>query len=77
MTDSLISEQIVPFGTQRLFQTVHRGQQDVDITGFNFLDGADVQIHRLGEFLLRDFFSHPLPPNIHAERLELRRLFGI
>jgi len=56
---------------------VHGGQQDIDMTGLNFLDGADVQIHRLGEFLLRDFSGHPLPANIHAERLELRRLSGI
>ena len=77
LTDSLISQQIVPFGTQRFFQTVHRGQQDVDMTGLDFLDGADVQINRFSKFLLRDFSGHPLPANIHAERLELRRLSGI
>jgi len=46
------------------------------MTGLDFLDRADVQIHRLGQFLLRDFSGHPLPANIHAERLELRRLSG-
>jgi len=72
-----LPQQIVPLAPQRLFQSQHRGQQDVDMAGLNFLDGADVQIHRLGEFLLRDFSGHPLPANIHAERLELRRLSGI
>ena len=56
---------------------MHGGQQDIDMTGLNFLDGADVQINRFSKFLLRDFSGHPLPANIHAERLELRRLSGI
>jgi len=77
LTDSLISQQNIPLAPQRLFQSQHRGQQDVDMTGLDFLDRADVQIHRLGQFLLRDFSGHPLPANIHAERLELRRLSGI
>jgi hypothetical protein len=70
-------QQNIPLAPQRFFQSLHRGQQYVYMAGLDFLDRADVQIHRLGKFLLRDFSGHPLPANIHAERLELRRLSGI
>jgi len=56
-------------------QPPHRCQQDVHVAGFDLLDRADVQIHQLGQLLLRDFFSHPFPADIAPERLELRGLF--
>ncbi len=75
--EGLSPQQIIPLALQRLFQSLHRGQQDVDMTSLDFLDGADVQINKFRQAFLRDFFSHPLPANIHAERLELRRLFRV
>ena len=37
------------------------------MTGFDFLNGPDVQIHQFSQPFLRDFFSHPLPAEIRAE----------
>ena len=60
-----------------MVQAQHGGQQDVHMAGLNLLDGADVEIHPFGQLFLGDFFSHPLPADLAAERLELGRLFGI
>ena len=60
----LLPHQIIPGAAQRLVQAQHRGQQDIDVPGLNFLDGADVEIHPFGQFFLGDFFSHPLPADL-------------
>jgi len=69
------SQQIIPRALQRMMQPLDGRQQDVHMAGLDLLDGADVQVHQFGQFLLGDFTGHPLPADVSAETLDLSGLF--
>ena len=46
------------------------GNQDISLSGFDFLYSADVEIDRFSESLLSKTALHSLPPKIRAEFLE-------
>jgi len=69
------SQQIIPRALQRMMQPLDGRQQDVDMTGLDLLNGADVQVHQFSQLLLGDFTGHPLPADIAAESLDLSGLF--
>ncbi len=39
-------------------------EQDIDVSSFDFLDCANVQVRKLGETLLRHIPSRPLSANV-------------
>jgi hypothetical protein len=68
-TDSFILEQIFPRTTQRLLQSKDRRQKNIHTAGFNFLNGANVQIHPFSQLFLGQRPGHSLPAKIDAEGL--------
>jgi len=48
------------------------GEENVCFASLDFLNGADVEVHKLGEPFLRDVLSNTLAPKIRAE---CRKLF--
>jgi hypothetical protein len=67
----LESKKPVPSALQRISNTNYRRKQDVRVTRLYLLNGADVQINQLGQFLLSHFFGRAFPPDIGAKSFEL------
>ena len=47
-------------------------EQNVDLTRFDFLDGADIQVNEFCEPFLRETFAGPFAANTCAELFKLR-----
>ena len=56
---------------QRFLNAEHRGEQEVDRAGLDFLDGPRVKAHQFGQFFLRKLLVHPLTPDPGAKTFEL------
>lgn len=64
--------QPVPRAPQGFLESQNRRQENVEIARFDFLNGADVQIHQLGKPQLRELPRHTLAPNVLSESLQPR-----
>lgn len=59
---------LIPRALKRLVDAQHGGDQDIDVSRFDLLDGAQIQIRQFREPFLRHAHGHPLPANIRAEQ---------
>lgn len=64
-------QQRFPLAAQRRLETLQGGHKDIDLPGFDLLDGADIQVHHLGQLLLSDRTCHPFPADIGSKLGEL------
>jgi len=66
-------EQFLPWALQSPLKPQDRGKENIQLTGFDFLDGADIQIRQFSQLFLSEFFRHAFPSHAGTELCE----FGI
>ena len=67
----LLRQQFGPGAAQCLLESDHGGYQDIDPACFDFLDRADVEVHKFGETFLRHGLSGSLSANVRSQLLQL------
>ena len=65
-------EQLVPRTSQRLVDADQRCHQDVNVTRFDLLHGAQVQVRLLRQLLLGDLPGTPFPSDVGSKELKLQ-----
>jgi pimeloyl-ACP methyl ester carboxylesterase len=71
----LTAHQRIPGAIQGFLQTQNSCEENVQLSGFDFLDRARVYFHQFRQFFLRDVARHALAAHVCAERGKLRK-FG-
>ena len=64
-------EQLIPRAVKPLFEAHKSCDQDIDLSGLNFLKRTDMQIRLFSKFLLSDFTGDARAPQISAKFLNL------
>ncbi len=71
MKQLLQCHEVAPITAENRLQTRCCGDQDVRLTGFNLLHGANVQVCQLGQFVLRQAFFEPKSADVATEGSKL------
>ena len=72
-----LRQELAPGATQGRLKPDSRRDQDIDVTGLDFLDRADVEIDEFRQAFLGHSFFNPLTTDIGPELLELPLYGGI
>ncbi len=65
-----LPEQPPPVAAERIAEALERGDEDGDVSGFDFLHRAWVEFRQFRQLLLRQPTREPFPADIRAERAE-------
>ena len=69
------AHEFVPLALQGALDADESGEEDVELTGFDLLHGAQVQVSEFGQPLLRQTFGGALAANVCPKPFELRLNF--
>jgi hypothetical protein len=67
-----LADELFPRTVEGATDALQRRQQNVHLTGLDFLDGAGVQVGEFGKALLRHPFRATLAAHVPTKLLELR-----
>jgi hypothetical protein len=69
------AHQRIPGAIQRFLQTQNGREENVQFSGFDFLDRARVHFHQFRQFFLGDAARHALAAHVCGERGKLRKFW--
>ena len=61
------AHQGIPGASQGCLHTQDGGEQDVELAGFDFLDGPGIHVHQFSELFLGESARNPLTAHVGAE----------